>query len=580
MKNQLWQTLKVAPTVLGASLLLAGAAIAEPAPQVTAANDSELQLINQINDYSQTSDDGLGQVDSVNQLRDVNPGEWAFEALRSLVERYGCIEGYPDQTFRGNRATTRYEFAAGLNSCLNSIERLIANSQSVLREDIATLQRLIQEFEAELAALGARVDNLEGRVAFLEDNQFSTTTKLRGEVIFAVAQGFGDVPFDLNVLPGAPGDVTLNTSGGEAGEDTESITTFSDRVRLNFDASFTGKDRLRVRLQANNTANLGNDLFNSNGAARLAFDGPDENNVDINRLEYRSPRLGRFRFYAGTEGVDGDNLVQTVANPFFEASGSGSLNRFGRFNPLIYRTDTNSGFAINTEFSKQASLDVFYTAQDANLPEAQNGLFNGSFATGAQLNFTPSKATTVALAYVYSSDISGDSSVDFGDDNSGRIGTNPFGNAVTNAHRLGIQASQRLGERVNIAGWFGYAFAFAQSDAIGDDDEFDDAAILTASLNIAFLDLGKEGSVLGFIFGIPPYNLDIDNFNLVGATAGSDFDSAEDFNDIPLYFEGQYKFPITDNISITPGAYVLVNPNQNSNNSPIVVGVIRTTFTF
>ncbi|HBB32401.1 MAG TPA: hypothetical protein DC064_11540, partial [Cyanobacteria bacterium UBA9273] len=44
------------------------------------------------------------------------PGDWAYEALRSLVERYGCIAGYPDGTFRGNRAMTRYEFAAGLNA--------------------------------------------------------------------------------------------------------------------------------------------------------------------------------------------------------------------------------------------------------------------------------------------------------------------------------------------------------------------------------------------------------------------------------------------------------------------------------
>jgi hypothetical protein len=55
--------------------------------------------------------DAMSQVTNVSQLRDVSPGDWAFEALRSLVERYGCIAGYPDGTFRGNRATSRYEFA-------------------------------------------------------------------------------------------------------------------------------------------------------------------------------------------------------------------------------------------------------------------------------------------------------------------------------------------------------------------------------------------------------------------------------------------------------------------------------------
>jgi hypothetical protein len=62
-------------------------------------------------------DDPMGQVTNVTQLSDVRPGDWAYEALRSLVERYGCIAGYPDGTFKGNRAMTRYEFAAG-SECL------------------------------------------------------------------------------------------------------------------------------------------------------------------------------------------------------------------------------------------------------------------------------------------------------------------------------------------------------------------------------------------------------------------------------------------------------------------------------
>ena len=103
--------------------------------------------------------------------------------------KYGCIVGYPNDTFRGKRAITRYEFAAGLNACLNQIERLLATTEAVLREDLFKLQRLMREL-AELAFIGARVDNLESRLAFLEDHQFSTTTKLSGEVIFPGASRF------------------------------------------------------------------------------------------------------------------------------------------------------------------------------------------------------------------------------------------------------------------------------------------------------------------------------------------------------------------------------------------------------
>src|SRR4028118_560186 len=105
----------------------------------------------------------LQQVTSVSQLSDVRPTDWAFQALQSLVERYGCIAGYPDGTFRGNRAMTRYEFAAGLNACLDQITKLIGSSTAnfVTQEDLAVLQRLQEEFAAELASLRGRVDALE-----------------------------------------------------------------------------------------------------------------------------------------------------------------------------------------------------------------------------------------------------------------------------------------------------------------------------------------------------------------------------------------------------------------------------------
>ena len=74
---------------------------------------------------SKNPQDSLSQINSVDQLRDVQPNVWAYEALKSLVERYGCIVGYPDATFRGDRALSRWEFAAGLNACLNTMEKLL-----------------------------------------------------------------------------------------------------------------------------------------------------------------------------------------------------------------------------------------------------------------------------------------------------------------------------------------------------------------------------------------------------------------------------------------------------------------------
>ena len=144
--------------------------------------------------------DSIGQITNVKQLRDVSRTDWAYEALRSLSDRYGCISGFTDRSYRRSQPLTRYEFAAGLNSCLNQIERLIAEGANISTQDRATMERLAQDFETELASLCGRVDALESQTAVLEDNQFSTTTKLRGQALFAVnAGGFtGDEIIDPN----------------------------------------------------------------------------------------------------------------------------------------------------------------------------------------------------------------------------------------------------------------------------------------------------------------------------------------------------------------------------------------------
>ena len=147
---KLFQQMLVAPAALG--LLASGA------------NAAELN-INGVSDYAASAD----QVTSVTQFSDVYPTDWAYQALSNLVEQYGCVAGYPNGTFRGNRAMTRYEAAALLNACLDRITEVTDE-----------LRRLLKEFETELAILRGRVDGLEARVGELEATQFSTTTKLKG----------------------------------------------------------------------------------------------------------------------------------------------------------------------------------------------------------------------------------------------------------------------------------------------------------------------------------------------------------------------------------------------------------------
>ncbi|MFP4120623.1 iron uptake porin, partial [Coleofasciculus sp.] len=159
--------------------------------------------------------------------------------------------------------------------------------------ELETLRRLIQEFEAELATLGARVDNLEGRVAFLEDNQFSTTTKLKGEVIFNLGGAFSDE--DLRI------DGEDDDDDGDVDEFGDNLT-FSHRTRLNFDTSFMGEDRLRVRLEAGNIPEF--DEATGTEMARLGYESATDNNVIIDDLIYEFPLGDKIMIAIGANDFD------------------------------------------------------------------------------------------------------------------------------------------------------------------------------------------------------------------------------------------------------------------------------------
>jgi hypothetical protein len=133
MLKLLFQLSKHGLLILGmACLIVQQSQIATANPSVSVSDDL---------DNYELEDDSMDQLQSVSQLRDVSPTDWAYEALRNLVERYGCIVGYPDLTYRGGRALSRYEFAAGLNACMQQMEKMLANSEAVTREDLETLKR-------------------------------------------------------------------------------------------------------------------------------------------------------------------------------------------------------------------------------------------------------------------------------------------------------------------------------------------------------------------------------------------------------------------------------------------------------
>ncbi len=503
-------------------------------------NKSQVTNINRVRDKS--------QVTNVNQLRDIAPNDWAYEALRSLVDRYGCIVGFPNQTYRGNQSLSRYEFAAGLNSCLNQIERLIASSNTMIQEDIDKINRLLQEFEVELAALRGRVDNLESRTAFLEDHQFSTTAKLSGDVIFALGNAFGN----NRAVP----------SGEQpSDEKIDRETFFSDRVRIKFDSSFSGQDRLHILLQANNTPNLGIARTGSD-MNRLGFDGESDNNVFLDELWYESKVGDKFWFLVGTSDVDFDDGIFYPGPSYLEPSATGAISRFHRRNPLVNRGVSGAGGAVKYTFNDLLSLSSTYLTSDSNSgsPSPGEGLFNGSFSTGAQLDITPNDKLTIALTYLY--DYYTDDQVALGASTGSSIADKPFGDVATAIHKAGALVNWEINDLLNLTAWGGWGNATALSS----DRRNDNAVLWTWNTTLAFVDVVKEGAVAFVGVGSPPYAPSVD-----GGQA--------DLN-TPISILAQYNFPFTDNIQLSPGAYVTINPDGNNDNDTTTVGLIRTTFKF
>jgi Carbohydrate-selective porin, OprB family/S-layer homology domain len=548
------------PTEKSQSIELQGEAVASPY--------STFQIV-------QTDDDAEPQVTSVSQLSDVQPTDWAFQALQSLVERYGCIAGYPDSTFRGNRAATRYELAAALNACLDQISDRFAT-----KEDLETVKALQEEFKAELATLKGRVDGLEARTATLEAQQFSTTTKLSGEAIFQVSAASNARP-----VPGGPAGPAFAPFFGPIGDNF----TFNQRTTLSLLTSFTGKDLLVTSLQQGSYSlpgfeNLGNGTFTtSQGGLAPSYNQVSNGSVGLYYLGYRFPIFkDKGTVFITATGGELSDFTDTL-NPLFDSDGQGSLSGFGIRNP-IYRhisgrttgLSSGTGAGANFNISDQFNIAVGYLAP--NIIAAQSvgsgdlafsgnngGLFGGDYSAIAQLTYKPTKTLGFGLTYVRSYQNSFFTQLG-GGSGTFRAGL-PFLNTPTSADSAGLEFTWQPSPRFAISGWAGATFATAQASNGIIVTKGDNATILNGAIALAFPDLLIPGNMGGIIFGVEPQVTSSTSF--IGKDPNTNF-----------HIEALYRVRINDNISITPGVIAIINPEGNSGNDPVVIGTVRTTFSF
>ncbi|MBE9010314.1 carbohydrate porin [Pseudanabaenaceae cyanobacterium LEGE 13415] len=453
--------------------------------------------------------DPMEQVTSVSELTDVRPTDWAFQAVQSLVERYGVLAGYPDRTFRGNRPLTRNEFAATIATVIGRIEEqlLAGNTGTTITEDVQTVRRLINAYGGALSQLRSRVNNIESRIATQERQQFSPTTKLNGQVYYVVTNG------------------------------TNSDTTVISRVRLNLLTSLQGNDRFVTQLEAGNNgedaiARAHNDRQNLLGTTGILADGGGLDVVGASRdLKIRKLYYA-FRPVENLEIAVGSNLPPSDfidRNSFANQSGDNFGSSFFANNPLIVQNEIDrfggAGAAIAWSLPQGFTLRALYAAADSSNPAA--GLFRDRYQASIEAEYAvPNAPIRVQLQYT-NAEING-----------------------TQINAAGLTAEWAIQRRFGVFEVFGRL-------GIGRYQGFN-------TLLQQDLDLNPKTWTLGVTF---------QNFLIPGSRAGvavgQPFITRRLGSETQTNFEAFFGLLLNDRLNVSPSVTIVSNPNNRA--SPTIV---------
>ncbi|MBF2025945.1 MAG: carbohydrate porin [Oscillatoriales cyanobacterium C42_A2020_001] len=465
------------------------------------------------------AEEPLGQVRSVDELSDVQPTDWAYQALKSLVEKYGVISGYSDRTFRGNRALTRYEFAATLSAVMAKVEeQLLTGKIAEIREDFATLKRLQDSYDAILTDLRDRIAKLDPLTARLEQQQFSTTTKLKAQTVFGFTDG------------------------------SNAITTILTRVRLDFNTSFTGTDLLRTQLEAGNNGGdaisnrqnrRGPNLLGTNGI--LADGGGADfvevpNTVQISKLYYTFQPIQNLNLIIGARLNPRDFIDY---NRFANDSLTNFNSSFFMNNPLIVQNQVDrpggAGAALSWKPTENSPLTLraLYVAADAGTPAEDEGLFGGRNQGSVELEYAFHKNLIARLQYT----------------------TATVNRTAINAG--GFNFEWRFNRQFAAFGRFGIGSYNGFNSLLRQDLDLHPK---TWALGGTIRDIVIPGSVAGLAIGQPFIERDIGD-----ATQ--------------LNVEGYYSFDLNDSISFSPAFLIVANPNNRSTGA-IFEWFLRLVYTF
>lgn len=498
--------------------------------------------------------DPLGQITSVSQLSDVKPTDWAFQALQSLVERYGCISGYPDLTYRGDRALTRYEFVSALNACWEQIEQIIQANQNnqQSREDLLKLQQLHQNFAKDLAIFNQQIETLNTQTTTLEAQQFSTTTKLFGQAIFGL-QGR-----TANKADFFPVDDQKDT------KDPGTEINFLNNIQLTLLTQLNSRSLILAGMQVGN----GSTGPRLNNDTRLGYEGNTEGQIILSDLNYRQLIGNRLAVIVGPAGVNMANVFRGVNE--VESAGRGAISALAQRNPIVNIGNGRGGVGFDWQATSRISIQGVYSASTP-ADVSSGGLFGGTdgqTTLGLQLTLAPTNSVNVAISYVNAYSPLGVLGTGSGDDQltiDSPIKTNGFGATV----------SWRMTPDLTLGSWAGYT----NSGIPGQEGEVETTNWM---LFLNWEHLFGRDNLAGIYVGQPPKIVRSDlpvGKNIPDLLAGGEGEAGGQPG-TTTHLELFYRWQVSDRLSLTPGLLMIFEPGHTPASDPITVGVLRTTFNF
>lgn len=237
-------------------------------------------------------------VATANPFSDVPFSHWSYDAVNKLAAR-GILQGYPDGTFKGNQAVTRYALAMVTAKMLANVEQMMESgigTNLVTRSDLYTLEKLTVEFADELALLGVKVTALEDDMQVVKEDVSMLKRDVAGIKDYMARGGMDNVKLSGDMLVRHTNLIRRNDP------QNDNVLTESQvrlQFRANIDENITAVARWNVFMRdmpdASDARRPGSAFVRNAGAFgnnRIGAISTSDNQIDLAYLHIRD----MFRF--------------------------------------------------------------------------------------------------------------------------------------------------------------------------------------------------------------------------------------------------------------------------------------------